>query len=450
MPRGARERVLKSALIAAVVAAASARAAVIAICLFTALTGSLLFAVSGASGHAPGAVLYGAGTATIDGSLSPGEWDGARRLDLAARLPAHDGGATIPATIRAMNDGTTLYVSLQVGRATYGGSTSFALYFDNDHDGIREAGDDAFLASVGMFSPVYFLDWHWNSCVPGGPGLECPDIDANRSGSSEGASAAGIGGGSAVLEASHPLNSADDGHDFSLGPGSVVGFAALVSLYSADTTCNFGDACYAHTPVPIGIPSHGTTSGYGNLVISPDSIPPETSFTDGIADGVATRVRSASFVLSGEDNLTPAAELRLLCSLDGSALSDCGQRPTYAALADGRHRLEARAADELGNVDATPAVRQWRVDATAPTRPRVRVRVRGLVASVRLAAVDAAGGRVRYRCSLDGNAYRACTASARLRIKRGQHVLRAIALDVLGNRSKPGSARFRTRGRRHS
>ena len=175
------------------------------------------------SGRCP----YGAGTATIDGSLSPGEWDGARRLDFAARVPAHDGGATIPATIRAMNDGTTLYVSLQVGRATYGGSTGFSLYFDNDHDGIREAGDDAFHADVGMFSPLQFLDWHWTSCVPGGPGLECPDIDANRGGSSEGTSVAGIGGGSVVLEVSHPLNSADDAHDFSLGPGSVVGFAAL-------------------------------------------------------------------------------------------------------------------------------------------------------------------------------------------------------------------------------
>ena len=186
-----------------------------ATCLFAALTGSLLFAVSGASGHAPGAALYGAGTATIDGSLSPGEWDGARRLDFAARVPAHDGGATIPATIRAMNDGTTLYVSLQVGRATYGGSTGFSLYFDNDHDGIREAGDDAFHADVGMFSPAV-------------PRLALDLVRAWRTRSrvsrrrqprwlERGYVGCGIGGGSVVLEVSHPLNSADDAHDFSLG-----------------------------------------------------------------------------------------------------------------------------------------------------------------------------------------------------------------------------------------
>jgi hypothetical protein len=503
--------------------------------LIVALTGSLLLGVSGAMGHTPGAILYGGGTATIDGALAAGEWAGARRIEFGARLPPHDGGGTVPGTLWLMNDSSTLYVALQVGRATFGGNTSLALYFDNDHDGTREAGDDAFLADIGTFSPVRFVDWHWASCVPGGAGLACPVLDTDRGGTSDGTSAAEIAGGAAVLEAAHPLDSVDDGHDFSLGPGSVAGFAALITLFSVDTSCNFGPSCSANTNLPIGIPDHGQTSSYGNLVVSPDSIPPETSVAGGPAEGATTNVRDAAFVLSAADNLTPEESLALSCSLDGAVFSSCGPRPVFGALSDGPHRLEARATDELGNVDPTPAARQWIVDATppetsitagpteasrtkrrdaifalagsdnltpsnqlafscsldgrafskceaqtvfdrlgdgrhrlearasdvagnvdqspvsrqwsvdgtSPSRPRARVRVRGLFARVKLSAIDAQGGSVRYRCSVDGKRYRACAASTRFRLRRGKHHLRAVALDSLGNQSAPRIAHFR-------
>ena len=39
---------------------------------------------------------------------------------VGAHVPAHGRGLTVPATLRAMNDGSMLHVSLQVGRATYG------------------------------------------------------------------------------------------------------------------------------------------------------------------------------------------------------------------------------------------------------------------------------------------------------------------------------------------
>lgn len=37
--------------------------------------------------HAPGAVLSGFGTATIDGVISPGEWDDAGGIDFAVNVP---------------------------------------------------------------------------------------------------------------------------------------------------------------------------------------------------------------------------------------------------------------------------------------------------------------------------------------------------------------------------
>src|SRR5262245_42932206 len=229
---------------------------------------SFLLGVGGASGHARGAILYGAGSAVVDGSLALGEWTNAGRIDFAAQVPSHDGGGTINATVRAMNNGSELYVSLEVARGTYGGNTSFAMYFDNNHDGVREAGDDAFLADVSRSGDTRFIDWHWGPCSPGGQGVACPVLDIDRGGTSEGASAAGIAGGHAVIEASHPLDSADNTHDFSLRAGDPAGFAVLIALWSDDPPCNEGPACYAFTMVPIGIPSHGDTGGYGDLVVS--------------------------------------------------------------------------------------------------------------------------------------------------------------------------------------
>jgi len=507
--------------------------------LIVAVTGGLVIGVGGASGHAAGTILYGAGTATIDGTLSPSEWAGARRIEFGANRPAFDGGGTIPAALTAMNNGANLYVALQVGRPTYGGNTSLAMYFDNDHDGVIEPGDDAFLADVGAFSTPRFIDWHWGPCIPGGAGAACPVLDLERGGASDGDSAAGIAGGAAVIEARHPLNSADDAHDFSLGAGSVAGFGASIRLFSASTPCNEGGQCYADTLVPIGLPSHAFASGYGNLVVSPDTIPPDTSITGGPADGSSTNDRQAAFGLSGNDNLTPPGELAFACSLDGGAFAACGASAVFSGLTDGEHRLEARATDELGhtdqspavrrwtvdtalpetsivagpranavtnrrhvtfvlagsdnatpaggllfdcsldggpiaacdsrpafdgladgrhifegrardaagNIDATPATRQWVVDATPPSRPRVRVRVTGLKMRATLSATDRGSARLRFRCSLDGGPYRPCARRFSRRVRPGRHRLRARAFDRAGNASKPGLARFRASAR---
>ena len=52
------------------------------------------------SAHAPGVVLLGEGTATIDGAISPGEWDDAGCVSLPVSIP---GEGTTPGTACAMN-----------------------------------------------------------------------------------------------------------------------------------------------------------------------------------------------------------------------------------------------------------------------------------------------------------------------------------------------------------
>ena len=57
------------------------------------------------------------------------------------------------------------------------------------------------------------------------------------------------------------------------------------------------------------------------------------------------------------------------CRLDGAEWASCSSPQGYDGLAEGRHRFEARAADALGNTDATPATRTFTVDTTPIFRP---------------------------------------------------------------------------------
>ena len=104
----------------------------------------------------------------------------------------------------------------------------------------------------------------------------------------------------------------------------------------------------------------------GNLDATPasrtwtvDTTPPDTSMTSGPPS--LTRSSSASFGFSSE----PGA--RFQCSLDGAAFTSCASPKSYTGLTSKTHNFRVRAIDAPGNVDATPAVRSWKVDAIKPT-----------------------------------------------------------------------------------
>src|SRR5207249_3209209 len=55
------------------------------------------------------------------------------------------------------------------------------------------------------------------------------------------------------------------------------------------------------------------------------------------------------------------------CRIDGGSWSSCTSPETISpALAAGSHTFDARATDQAGNTDATPASYTWTVDLTAP------------------------------------------------------------------------------------
>jgi hypothetical protein len=202
--------------------------------------------------------LSGVGTATIDGQLAPGEWDLAGKVDFLVNLPLADGGGTTPGTLFVMNDGFNLYLGVKVLRPQLNandigfGLDQVAFEFDNNRNGWpSDEGDDILLLSPGLslFGLSDFFDEVRTTRPPCPPGIGlCGFMDTQLDvpGTNDGAGAATNNGTFSFFEMSHPLDSADNLNDFSLTPGSAVGFSRVVNLSSLTPFCT--SDCHASTP----------------------------------------------------------------------------------------------------------------------------------------------------------------------------------------------------------
>jgi hypothetical protein len=114
-----------------------------------------------------------------------------------------------------MNDGTNLFLALRYEASVDNNFLQFR--FDNNHDGVRQLGEDG----LSVFEFASF-DLFFNS------GNE--PLDASSGGANDISGAFGDDGTSSVFELSHPLDSADDAHDFSLSPGDTTGVHFGLSL----------------------------------------------------------------------------------------------------------------------------------------------------------------------------------------------------------------------------
>ena len=86
---------------------------------------------------------------------------------------------------------------------------------------------------------------------------------------------------------------------------------------------------------------------------------PQTSIQSGPSGN--TTQTSASFGFTGAGT-SGSYE----CRLDTGLFVDCASGRTYSGLSAGTHTFAVRAVDSTGNVDASPAVRTWTVQAPTP------------------------------------------------------------------------------------
>ncbi len=159
-----------------------------------------------------------------------------------------------------------------------------------------------------------------------------------------------------------------------------------------------------------------------------DTKRPKTRIVSG-PSGVVHRTKATFALDANEDEVTYE------CSLDGHAFETCASTVAYRGLAAGEHTFLARARDDAGNVDRTPARRRWtivdtsRPDTTITSHPRVNSNDSSPTFKFRSSEAGS-----QFECRLDAGAWRRCSSPKTYQgLSAGQHTFRVRARDASGN-----------------
>ncbi len=160
-------------------------------------------------------------------------------------------------TVYVTHDHTYLYLAASFDRkGEFHPLDLVSFEFDNDNDGKREDGDDLVFihpsTPLNVAGPVFDF-YRYNGARDNG-------LDTSEGGTNDGISAWGAIGSKGVFEIRHPLNSADDAHDFSINTWifpHTVGLQAGVRLEEGEV----GSGLFAST-------FHPSFSTYCKLLIS--------------------------------------------------------------------------------------------------------------------------------------------------------------------------------------
>jgi MBG domain (YGX type) len=249
---------------------------------------------AGASGHAPGLVwsapMNPGDAPVIDGTVGAAEW--AAATSVSVPFGGH------PTTVRFMRDANYLYVAATVTDNSQPVGSSFTAFFDNNHDGVRNRGDDAIAASTGaQGSQGPNNDLFWNGTNDA--------ADVSDGGTSDVAGAGTTTPKNVSFEIRHPLCSADHSHDFCVGAdGATLG---IDLQYSGE-----GSGALRRFPSD----NLGDASAWADLQI-PSSGP---------------AVSSASISIGAPSTANPGAASVKISDIPVSALQAAGSQPSSAGL----------------------------------------------------------------------------------------------------------------------
>lgn len=175
-------------------------------------------------------------------------------------------------------------------------------------------------------------------------------------------------------------NNTDGEADVPAGLTDVVqvaaGYGYSLALKSDGTVVAWGRNTQGHTSVPSGLTDVvQIAAGVHSLAIVEDTDPPETTLDSG-PSGTITEPGPV-FEFSSDET---AASFE--CRVDDGAFASCASPHAPEALDNGPHTFEVRAVDAAGNVDATPASRDFIVE------PMVRLTAAGSTFAENVGSVD--------------------------------------------------------------
>jgi PKD domain/Beta-propeller repeat len=161
-----------------------------------------------------------------------------------------------------------------------------------------------------------------------------------------------------------------------------------------------------------------------------DYDPPDTTLVSGPPE--AATLNAATFAFSSPDG---GDGTRFECSVDAETVyAACSSGATFRALPQGRHTFRARAIDASNNIDPTPAVYSWVIDATQPdttistSLPSITNQT---TAEFRF---DADQADATFECRLDDADFTPCDpVTSFAGLEGGTHTVEARATDPAGN-----------------
>ena len=209
------------------------------------------------------------------------------------------------------------------------------------------------------------------------------------------------------------------------------------------TTDAAGDWSFDATELSDGLhvfTAKATKSGHTSAAsksrsVTVDTVAPATSI-DGGPSGVVG-VSDASFRFSSDEG-----ETQFECRLDGDEFTSCSSPRDLTSLADGDHTFAVRAVDAAGNVDSTPAIREWTVDTVAPDTG-IDGGPSGIVTSSDARfEFSAPETGAAFECRTDAGAWAKCSSPHDLSgLGHGAHEFEVRATDAAGNVDPTPAAR---------
>ena len=145
----------------------------------------------------------------------------------------------------------------------------------------------------------------------------------------------------------------------SMATPHVAGVAALLRADEPTmTVAEMKTAILSGVDVRSGLAPWVMTGGRLNaakaLGLTPDDTGPNATITSG-PSGQTTSHR-ATFTFTGSE-----PGVRFQCKHMNGPWTSCSSPKTYTGLGNGQHKFQVRAMDTNGNVDPTPATRNWRI-----------------------------------------------------------------------------------------
>ncbi len=174
------------------------------------------------------------------------------------------------------------------------------------------------------------------------------------------------------------------------------------------------------------------SDGLGNTDASPatrsftvDTTAPDTTITSGPQGTTA----DVTFDFTSDDN-----GAFFLCRIDSGFWEGCSSPQPYPGLSDGPHTFAVRAIDLAGNTDASPATREFTVDATPPDTT-ITSGPQGETSNPNASfAFTSSESGSSFKCRLDSAPFGTCTSpTAYAGLATGAHTFEVIATDGIGN-----------------